>query len=94
MTNEMIDAKVTQINLLAAQKKEIEAMMDALKGDLKAELDSRQEDVIDTGLNRVFYKAVQKTVVDTDKLKAEGKYEEFSKPRVDIMFKITSVTKQ
>lgn len=92
MTNEMMNAKVTEINLLEAQIKELKAIVDGLKGDLKAELDERKVDMIDTGLNHIFYEVVDKKIVDTKRLKADGMYDKYSKSSTSLMFKITSVT--
>ena len=92
MTNTQIDAKVTEIELLEAQIKELKALADSAKADLKAELDERKVDSVDTGIHRVFYEAYEKSVVDTKALKADGMYEKYSKKQTNIMFKITSVT--
>lgn len=92
MTNTQIDAKVTEIELLEAQIKELKALADSAKADLKAELDERKVDAVDTGIHRVFYEAYTKRVVDTKALKADGMYEKYSKEQINTMFKITSVT--
>lgn len=92
MTNSQINAKVTQIELLEAQIKELKAIADAAKSELKAELDAQNVDYIDTGIHKVFYEAYEKRVVDTKSLKADGLYEKYSKAQTNLMFKITSVT--
>lgn len=92
MTNVQIDAKITEIEVLEAQIKELKAIVDSAKSDLKAELDELKVDSIDTGIHRVFYEAYEKKVVDTKALKADGLYEKYSKSQVNTMFKITSVT--
>ena len=89
MNNTTIDAKVTQIELLEAQIKELKALVDSTKADLKAELDSRKVDVIDTGINRVWYEAYERTTVDTKALKNDGLYEKYSKTSTNLMFKLT-----
>ena len=91
MTNLQIDAKVTEIELLEAQIKELKALADSAKADLKAELDERKVDMVDTGLHRVFYEAYEKSTVDTKALKADGLYEKYSKKSTNLMFKITDV---
>ena len=53
MTNTQIDAKVTQLELLEGQIKELKALAESLKSDLKHELDERNVECIDTGINRV-----------------------------------------
>ena len=92
MTNNQINAKVTEIELLEAQIKELKALADSAKADLKAELDDRKVDSIDTGIHRVFYECYEKKVIDTKALKAAGLYEQYTKPQTNIMFKITSVS--
>jgi len=92
MTNVQIDAKITEIELLEAQIKELKAIADSAKSELKAELDERKVDVVDTGIHRVFYEVYEKSTVDTKALKADGLYEKYSKKSCNMMFKITSVT--
>ena len=89
MNNLQIDAKVTQIELLEAQIKELKAVVDNYKSDLKAELDEQKVDVIDTGINKIWYEAYEKTSVDTKALKDAGLYDKFSKKSVNLMFKLT-----
>lgn len=92
MTNEQINAKIIQIELLEAQIKELKAIVDSTKADLKAELDDRKVDMVDTGIYRIFYEAYDKKAVDTKKLKESGLYDQYSKTTTSIMFKITAVT--
>lgn len=92
MTNEMINAKITQIELLEAQIKELKAIVDSTKADLKAELDDRKVDMVDTGIYHIFYEAYDKKSIDTKKLKDAGLYDPYSKTTTSIMFKITAVT--
>lgn len=92
MNNTEINARVTEIELLEAQIKELKALADARKAELKAELDDRKVDVIDTGIHHIFYEAYTKNVVDTKALKADGMYDKYSKQQTNIMFRITSIT--
>lgn len=92
MNNTQINAKVTQIELLEAQIKELKALADASKAELKAELDERKADMLDTGIYHIFYEAYEKKTVDTKALKADGLYEKYSKASTNLMFKITAVT--
>ena len=93
MTNEQMNSKVFEINMLEAQIKELKALADARKAELKAELDARQDDMIDTGLHRIWYKAVEKNTLDTKKAKAEltkvGKLEACMKSSIELRFTIT-----
>ena len=94
MTNTQMDSKVFEINMLEAQIKELRALADARKAELKAELDERQADMIDTGLNRIWYKAIEKNTLDTKKAKAEltkvGKLDECMKSSIELRFTITN----
>ena len=94
MTNAQMDSKVFEINMLEAQIKELKALADARKAELKAELDEMQVDMIDTGLNRIWYKAIEKNTLDTKKAKAEltkaGKLDECMKSSIELRFTITN----
>lgn len=96
MTNTKIDAKVFEIEMIEAQIKELKALAEARKAELKEELDERCVDMIDTGINRVWYKAIEKTTLDTKKAKAElekvGKLAECQKNSVELRFTITHTT--
>ena len=92
MTNLQIDAKITEIELLEAQIKELKALADSARADLKADLDERQADSVNTGIHKVFYEAYTKRVVDTKALKESGLYDQYSKEQTNILFKITSVS--
>lgn len=92
MNNTQINAKVTEMNLLEAQIKELKALADSIKADLKAELDERKVDMIDTGINHIFYEVYSKKTVDTKALKADGAYDKYAKESLVTMFKVTSVT--
>ena len=93
MTNTQIDSKVFEINMLEAQIKELKALAESRKAELKAELDERQIDMVDTGINRIWYKAIEKNSLDTKKAKAElikvGKLEECVKSSIEVRFTIT-----
>ena len=94
MTNTQMDSKVFEINMLEAQIKELRALADARKAELKAELDERQVDMIDTGINRIWYKAIEKNALDTKKAKAEltkaGKLDACMKSSIELRFTITN----
>lgn len=92
MNNTQINAKVTEMNLIEAQIKELKAIVDSLKAELKDEMDERKVDCIDTGINRIFYEVYAKKTVDTKALKADGMYDKYAKESLVTMFKVTSVT--
>lgn len=91
MNNENMNAIIAEIQerqaKAAALKKEIEALQD----QLKAELDSRKVDSVDTGIHRVFYQVIEQRRVDSDKLKKAGLYDVYSKLTTQLRFQITDV---
>ena len=95
MTNTQIDSKVFEINMLEAQIKELKALADARKAELKEELDERCEDMIDTGIHHIWYKAIEKNSLDTAKAKKEldkvSKLDDCMKKSIELRFTITTV---
>lgn len=92
MNNTQIDAKVFEIDMLEAQIKELKALADTRKAELKAELDERKVDMVDTGVNRVWYDGYTKKTLDTKAIKADGLYDKYTKEQTVLTFKITKVT--
>lgn len=91
MTDKMINNRIARMKELQAQADAISKQVEALRDELKAELDSRKEDSIDTGIHRVFYNCYERATIDSDKLKAAGLYDKYSKKSVVTQFKITDV---
>ena len=89
MTTEMIDSKIAQMKNLEEAIKLLQAQVDDIKDELKAELDSRQVDSVSTDLHNVFYSMYEKASVDTAKLKKDGLYNLYSKKSVVVQFKVT-----
>lgn len=89
MTNQEMDTKITEIEMLEAHIKSLKATVDSLKGDLKSELDSRTVDMIDTGINKIWYQVYSKNIVDNDKLKEDNLYDKYLKQQTVIQFKLT-----
>lgn len=92
MTNEMINTKIINIELVEAQIKELKALVDASKKEIQNELDDRKVSMIDTGMYRIFWDVYEKKQLDTKRLKADGLYEQYAETKVNTMFKITAVT--
>lgn len=90
MTNEMINEKIAALKALEEASSALTKQIDAIKNELKAELDSRQVDSVETDFHKVFYSCYEKATVDTDKLKSEGLYDKYSKKSTIIQFKITN----
>lgn len=91
MTNEMINKKIAELRKIEAKAAELKAVADDLRDQLKAELDSRQVDSINTGLHHVIYNCYEKSGVDTQKLKDAGLYDQYSKKSVVVQFRINDI---
>ena len=89
MTNAVIDSKVVEIEMLEAQIKNLKATVDSLKGDLKRELDELNVEMLDTGINKIWYNVYAKKTVDTEALKQAGLYDKYTKDSTVIQFRIT-----
>jgi len=91
MTNMMIDEKIKALRALEEQAAELKAKVDDIRNELRAELDERKVDSVDTGSHRVFWNCFEKAGVDTAKLKAAGLYDMYSKKSVVTQLRITDV---
>lgn len=89
MTNEIINQKIAQLRALEEAAATLNKQIEAIKNELKSELDSRQVDSINTEMHNVFYHCYEKAGVDTAKLKAAGLYDDYAKKSTIIQFKIT-----
>lgn len=89
MNNNQIDMKVTEIRNIQAEIAALTEKLNSVKDELKKELDTRKVDSVETALHKVFYLAFEKKLVDNQKLKDDGLYEDYCKPTVQIQFKIT-----
>ena len=87
MTNEMLNSKIEELRALEVAAAEISKKVDAIKTELKAELDAQKADSINTGLHKMFYTAYQKSSVDSAKLKEAGLFDQFSKLITVLQFK-------
>ena len=91
MTNNEMDKKIAAMRALEAQIATLNASVDDIKKELKAELDARQADSVQTELHKIFYSVFDKKIADSDKLKKAGLFEQYSKKSVVTQFKITDV---
>ena len=89
MTADLLNVKIAQLKSIETQIKMLTKQADAIKNDLKAELDTNKVDSIDTGIHRIFYQVYQKASVDLEKLKGAGLYDTYSKVSLITQFKIT-----
>ena len=71
MTDRMIDNRVKKLQALEAQMAELKTQADALKDELKDELESRDLEEIRTGNFIVRWKTVVSNRLDSNRLKKE-----------------------
>lgn len=72
MTNRMINNRVSKLFELEAAKRELETKIDAIKQELKDNLEALGVDDIDTGKFIVRYTPVVSTRLDTARFKADN----------------------
>ena len=89
LTIDNINDKIAEIERIQLEATKLQELAENLKNELKAELDERKVDSIDTGSHNIFYSCYEKTSVDTTKLKADGLYDAYSKKSVITSFRIT-----
>lgn len=91
MTNQEINAKVAEIRRLEAEAEQVKQKVDAIKDELKAELDARKVEDVNTGLFHIIYKVYPQKRVDNGLLKAAGLYDKFLKESTVLKFMINDV---
>ena len=91
MTNKQIDNRIKRLNELEAQAAEIKKQVDKIKDQLKEELVVQDKEAIDTGVHRIFWTSYTKNIVDNQKLKDAGLYNQYLKAQTVNQFKITNV---
>ena len=73
MTDAMINEKIEQLRKLEEQAADLKAAADEIREGLKAELDTRKVDSVNTGSHNVFWFCYEKSGIDTDKsLRRQG----------------------
>ena len=91
MTNEVINAKIINIELVEAQIKELKALVDASKKEIQDELDERKISMLDTGMYHIFWDVYDKKQLNTKRLKEDGLYDKYAEVKTNTMFRITPV---
>lgn len=71
MTKRMIDNRCKKLAELDAQIKELQAQADAIKDEIKKDMDADSLEEIDTGNFKVRYKLVESVRLDNKALKAD-----------------------
>lgn len=90
MTNEIINTKAIRKMELEAQIKVLKTEIAKLDAELQSELDSREEDMIETNQFRIFFKLTESQVLDQKMLKADFPEvaEKCTKAQVKTYFKV------
>lgn len=90
MTNKQIDNHVKKLQALEARQKELEAQAEAIREELKGELDARQADEVKTGKFTVRWKRVFGQRLDAKALKQANPeiYQDFLLPTFTRRFSI------
>ena len=70
MTNRQLDNRVKKLRAIEAQKKELEAQAEAIRSELKADLEAKGEDEHDTGSFTIRWKEIISRRLDGKALKA------------------------
>ena len=70
MTNKQLDNRVKKLRSIEAQIKELEAQADAIRAEIKADLESKGEDEHDTGSFIIRWKEIISRRLDSKALKA------------------------
>lgn len=70
MTNRMMDNRIKKLKEIEAQQKELEAQAEAIKAELKAELEANNEDEHNTGSFIIRWKEIISNRLDGKSLKA------------------------
>ena len=91
MTNDIINSKVEVIRKLEKEAELLKQQVDALKLELKDELDTRKVDSLSTGLYNLVYNYYEKKSVDSAKLKADNLYDNYVKTSTVVTFRINDV---
>lgn len=87
MTNKQIENRVRKLQELEAQQAALTAQADAIRSEIKAELDDRKVDEVSTGSFTVRWKYIFSDRLDTKALKKE-------RPEVAAMFTRTTMAKR
>ena len=70
MTNKQLDNRVKKLQSIEAQMKELEEQADAIRAEIKADLESKGEDEHDTGSFMIRWKEIISRRLDSKALKA------------------------
>lgn len=89
MTIEQMEERIKELEAIESEAAKLKEAADAIKEELKAELDRRKEDCVETFAHKVFYNCYVQNRVDSAKLKKAGLYDQFSKESTVLQFRIT-----
>ncbi len=92
MTNAELNERISKMRELEAQSAMLKQQAEEIKSQLKAELDERKADSVNTGLHKIYYTAYERASVNTTKLKAAGLYDRYKEMTTVLRFQVTDVT--
>ena len=90
MTKKEIETKARRIKMLENKQTELEAEIEQLKEDLKAEMERQGKDEVPAGPWRIIFRMMQERRFNTNRFKAEhpGVYDSYRDPRSYMKFQI------
>ena len=90
MTNRMMDNRIKKLRAIEAQQKALEAQAEAIRSELKAELDANGEDEHNTGIFIIRWKEIISNRLDGKALKAAMPelYSQYCKPSTSRRFTV------
>lgn len=91
MTDKMINNRVKKLRELEEEAAILKDQIEAIKDELKDEMDGRNVDAISTKLFNIFYSCYSQKKVDTQKLKDAGIYDKYTKQVPVTKFMVTNV---
>lgn len=91
MNTDDINARIEAIFALEKEAELLRQQADALRAELKKELDNRKVDSLNTGMYNLVYKCYEKRSVDVARLKEWNLYDDFSKTSTVIQFRINRI---
>ena len=73
---------------ILAEIKALQEQADAIKADLIAEMDARQQDAVSAGAYTIRYTVYESSRVNTARLKADGLYDQYSSKQTALRFTV------
>ena len=84
-----MEALATHYKRISNEITRLKKQKGAIKTELIAEMDARQAEKVVTATHTISYIIFDKTTVDTEKLRAAGLYDLYSKTKAETRFTVT-----